>query len=265
MPDSYDPNELLGLNPGASAEDIRKAFRRKAKTVHPDVSDAPDAAQQFIRLQAAHDLLIQRLTVPTTPPPQSLYRESQPVSKEKQDEILKAHRRRRQAEQRRRGRRRSGKSRQTRQAEQRQQEFREEIERRRAQREAEERAERLRQERERERLNREKIEEQRRIRQEREERERKKEEERLAEERRERAERETAKLMNRYRIVSEPRTESTQEQSIPSCAWQECTETEHLSRPIDTVLGPRRFCGKHYRDYLRSGLDTKRRRARARQ
>ena len=46
MPDAYDPNELLGIARGSSEDEIRKAFRRKAKTVHPDVSDAPDAADR---------------------------------------------------------------------------------------------------------------------------------------------------------------------------------------------------------------------------
>ena len=107
MLDAYDPNELLGIASGASEEEIRKAFRRKAKTVHPDVSDAPDAAEQFTRLKAAHDVLIERLSNPLAPTPEDLYRPAKPVSEEEQELILQAHRRKREAEQRRRNRRRA--------------------------------------------------------------------------------------------------------------------------------------------------------------
>ena len=139
MTDSYDPNELLGLNLGASADDIRKAFRRKAKTVHPDVSDAPDAAQQFTRLKAAHDLLIERLSNPLAPTPEDLYRPARDVSEAEQELILQAHRRKREAEQRRRSRRRGGTSGNTRRAMRENERFRAEMARRRAAYEARQR------------------------------------------------------------------------------------------------------------------------------
>ncbi len=139
MPDAYDPNELLGIARGSSEDEIRKAFRRKAKTVHPDVSDAPDAAEQFTRLKAAHDLLLERLSDPLAPTPEDLYRRATPVSEEEQELILQAHRRRREAAQRRRARRRGGASGNTRRAMRENERFRAEMARRRAAYEAQQR------------------------------------------------------------------------------------------------------------------------------
>ena len=132
MRDSYDPNELLGIAPGSSEDEIRKAFRRKAKTVHPDVSDAPDAAEQFTRVKAAHDLLIERLSNPLAPTPEDLYRPAREVSEEEQELILRTHRRKREAEQRRRARRRSAVSGNARRAMRENERFRAEMARRRA-------------------------------------------------------------------------------------------------------------------------------------
>ena len=132
MRDSYDPNELLRIAPGSSEDEIRKAFRRKAKTVHPDVSDAPDAAEQFTRLKAAHDLLIERLNDPLAPTPEDLYRPAPEISEQEQELILQAHRRKREAEQRRRARRRSAVSGNARRAIRENERFRAEMARRRA-------------------------------------------------------------------------------------------------------------------------------------
>ncbi len=50
--------DLLGLESDASFEDVRKAWRNKAKQVHPDLrpGDA-DAAKAFQALQLAYDVL----------------------------------------------------------------------------------------------------------------------------------------------------------------------------------------------------------------
>lgn len=52
-----DPYDTLGVPSGASAEDIKRAFRRKASFYHPDRNAAPDAAQRFREAQAAYELL----------------------------------------------------------------------------------------------------------------------------------------------------------------------------------------------------------------
>jgi DnaJ-class molecular chaperone len=55
---TMDPYETLGVGKGASAEEIRSAFRKLAKKCHPDLNkDRPDAADRFRAINAAHDLL----------------------------------------------------------------------------------------------------------------------------------------------------------------------------------------------------------------
>ncbi|HEX2884907.1 J domain-containing protein [Vineibacter terrae] len=53
-----DPYELLGVSKTASADDIRKAYRRLAKKHHPDLNPGDKAAEaKFKEISAAHDLL----------------------------------------------------------------------------------------------------------------------------------------------------------------------------------------------------------------
>jgi len=49
--------DRLGVPRDASADEIKKAFRRKARECHPDVNDAPDAEDQFKKLNEAYDVL----------------------------------------------------------------------------------------------------------------------------------------------------------------------------------------------------------------
>lgn len=51
--------EVLGLYPGASEEDIKRAYRRLAKKYHPDVSKSKDAQQKFIEITEAYKFLIE--------------------------------------------------------------------------------------------------------------------------------------------------------------------------------------------------------------
>ena len=47
----------LGVQQNATTKDITKAFRNKARHVHPDKNKSPDAAARFIKLKAAYDFL----------------------------------------------------------------------------------------------------------------------------------------------------------------------------------------------------------------
>jgi curved DNA-binding protein CbpA len=48
---------LLGVDPGATVEQIKKAYRKLAKQYHPDVNNNPDAAHRFREITAAYDTL----------------------------------------------------------------------------------------------------------------------------------------------------------------------------------------------------------------
>ena len=54
---SREPYRLLGISRDATASDIKKAFFRTAKQVHPDINPSPEAAAEFRRLEAAYRLL----------------------------------------------------------------------------------------------------------------------------------------------------------------------------------------------------------------
>jgi molecular chaperone DnaJ len=52
-----DYYELLGISRGADEGDIKKAFRRLARELHPDVSSAPDAQERFREVVEAYEVL----------------------------------------------------------------------------------------------------------------------------------------------------------------------------------------------------------------
>lgn len=48
---------VLGISVDATEDEIKSAFRKKAKELHPDRNKAPDAHEQFLNLHEAYALL----------------------------------------------------------------------------------------------------------------------------------------------------------------------------------------------------------------
>lgn len=52
--------QVLGIEPSATAAQVRRAYRDKARTLHPDVSKAGDAAERFAEVARAYEVLSDR-------------------------------------------------------------------------------------------------------------------------------------------------------------------------------------------------------------
>jgi hypothetical protein len=49
---------ILGLKNGCTSEEIKKAYRKKAREYHPDINHAPEAKDVFISITEAYEFLI---------------------------------------------------------------------------------------------------------------------------------------------------------------------------------------------------------------
>src|SRR5947208_13884234 len=57
MATTTDFYQLLGVSRGATDEQIRSAYRKLARQLHPDVNKEPDAAQRFKEITEAYEIL----------------------------------------------------------------------------------------------------------------------------------------------------------------------------------------------------------------
>jgi hypothetical protein len=63
-----EARDMLGVPVDADPAQIVRAYRRRARIVHPDVSSEPDAGAQFAALWAAYQLLLEGAPEPSTEP-----------------------------------------------------------------------------------------------------------------------------------------------------------------------------------------------------
>ena len=56
---AINPYEVLGINPGATKDEIKSAYRKMAKKYHPDLHpDDPKAAEKMNEVNQAYDMLM---------------------------------------------------------------------------------------------------------------------------------------------------------------------------------------------------------------
>lgn len=57
MPPNKDPYEILGLQPGASESEIKKAWQKASLEHHPDKNPHPDSTPRIQEINNAYEIL----------------------------------------------------------------------------------------------------------------------------------------------------------------------------------------------------------------
>ena len=58
MASKRDFYEVLGISKTANADEIKRAYRKKAKQYHPDICKEPDAEEKFKEVQEAYEVYL---------------------------------------------------------------------------------------------------------------------------------------------------------------------------------------------------------------
>ena len=53
----FRPYEILGVTRSSTPQQIKKAYKRLAKELHPDKNSAPDASDRFVEMTKAYEIL----------------------------------------------------------------------------------------------------------------------------------------------------------------------------------------------------------------
>jgi len=53
-----DPYAVLGLKPGATIDEVKRAYRRLARKYHPDVNKSPEAREKFREITEAYNQIV---------------------------------------------------------------------------------------------------------------------------------------------------------------------------------------------------------------
>jgi ElaB/YqjD/DUF883 family membrane-anchored ribosome-binding protein len=78
---------LLGLEEGATEQEIRRKYRSLAMRFHPDKNPSPAANEKFIQLTEAYEILLKKRDNPTTK------KETRPKAKSAEDRVKEAKKR----------------------------------------------------------------------------------------------------------------------------------------------------------------------------
>ena len=59
-----DPYKVLGISHGASADEVKKAYRALAKKYHPDVNPSKEAEDRMKEINEAYDMIVNNKSDP---------------------------------------------------------------------------------------------------------------------------------------------------------------------------------------------------------